>query len=87
MLGSRSRFSPVTQARLSFSDDMNPEQGLQKQIERYRRMTGEERLAKALELHELACNVAREGIRYQNPGADEVEVERLLRQRLALARQ
>jgi hypothetical protein len=66
---------------------MNPEQGLQKQIERYRRMTGEERLAIALELHELSCNVAREGIRHQNPNADEAEVERLLRQRIALARQ
>jgi hypothetical protein len=66
---------------------MNPEQALQEQIERYRRMTGEERLAIALELHELSCNVAREGIRYQNPYADEAEVERLLRQRLALVRQ
>jgi len=37
-------------------------------------------------LHELSCNVAREGIRQQNPGADEAEVERLLRRRLELAR-
>ena len=51
------------------------------------RMTGEERLAIALELHELSCNVAREGIRHQNPNVDEAEVERLLHQRLALARQ
>ena len=66
---------------------MNPELALQQQIERYRRMTGEQRLAIALELHELSCNVAREGIRHQNPSADEAEVERLLRQRLHLARQ
>lgn len=65
-------------------ENVNPERAVQEQIERYRRMTGEQRLAIALELHELSCNVAREGIRYQNPSADEAEVERLLRQRLHL---
>ncbi len=65
---------------------MNPEGALNEQIERYRRMTGEQRLALALELHELSCNVAREGIRHQNPDADEFEVERLLRQRLERSR-
>lgn len=65
---------------------MNPERALTEQIERYRRMTGEQRLALALELHELSCNVAREGIRQQHPGADDAEVERQLRRRLELAR-
>jgi len=65
---------------------MDPERALQEQIERYRCMTGEQRLAIALELHELSCNIAREGIRHQNPNADEAEVERLLHQRLQLAR-
>jgi hypothetical protein len=64
---------------------VNPDRALQEQIERYRRMTGEQRLAIALELHELSCNVAREGIRHQHPGADEAEVERLLRERIKLA--
>jgi hypothetical protein len=59
---------------------------LEKQIERYRSMTGEQRLAVALELHELSCDIAREGIRRQNPQADAAEVERLLRHRLELAR-
>jgi len=58
---------------------------LDKQIERYRQMTGEQRLKIASDLHTLSCNVAREGIRRQNPNADEAEVERLLRWRLALA--
>jgi len=49
-------------------------------------MTGEQRLRIALELHELSCEMARVGIRRQNPGAEEEEVERLLRQRLGLAR-
>ena len=59
---------------------------LDKQIERYRAMTGEQRLAVALELHEMSCDIAREGIRRQHPDAEPAEVERLLRQRLALVR-
>ena len=71
---------------LTVSESMNPERALQEQIQRYQRMTGEQRLGIALELHELSCNVAREGIRYQNPNADEAEVERRLHHRLRLAR-
>ncbi len=63
---------------------MKPEDALQEQIRRYRQMTGEQRLALALSLHEFSCNVAREGIRHQHPKADEAEVDRLLRQRLRL---
>ncbi len=65
---------------------MNAATALEKQIERYRQMTGEQRLAVALELHEMSCDIAREGIRRQHPKADGVEVERLLRHRLELAR-
>ena len=49
-------------------------------------MTGEQRLAVALDLHELSCDVAREGIRHQHPEADADEVERLLRRRIELSR-
>lgn len=65
---------------------MNPNHALDEQIARYRRMTGEQRLAIALELHEMSCGIAREGIRRQHPRADAAEVERLLRHRLELAR-
>jgi hypothetical protein len=65
---------------------MTAETASNKQIERYRQMTGEQRLAIALELHEMSCNIAREGIRRQNPNADAAEVERLLRRRIELAR-
>ena len=65
---------------------MNAEAASEMQIERYRRMTGEQRLAVALELHELSCEIAREGIRRQHPEADAAEIERLLRQRIELAR-
>ena len=65
---------------------MSPQVALDFQIERYRKMSGEERLGIALDLHELSCDVAREGIRAQHPEADDAEVERRLRQRLELAR-
>jgi len=60
---------------------------LERQILIYRRMTGEQRLAVALDLHELSCDVARGGIRRQHPEADADEVERLLRRRIELARE
>jgi hypothetical protein len=59
---------------------------LEKQIRHYRRMSGEQRLAVALDLHEMSCDVAREGIRRQHPEAGADEIERLLRRRLELAR-
>jgi hypothetical protein len=65
---------------------MSPQAALDFQIERYREMSGEERLAIALDLHELSCDIAREGIRTQHPDADDVQVEQFLRWRLELAR-
>lgn len=64
---------------------MTPEQALEKQIERYRAMTCDERIGIALRLHELASEMARTGIRAQHPDADECEVERLLHERRRLA--
>ena len=40
-------------------------------------------IQRLLELHDLACDVARAGIRAQYPDADDQEVERRLRQRIA----
>ena len=65
---------------------MNATTALDKQIEQYRRMTGEQRLSVALELHEMSCDISREGIRRQHPKADAAEVELLLHRRLELAR-
>ena len=59
---------------------------LERQLDAYRRMTGEERLAIALRLHEFACAVAREGIRHQYPQASLEEVEEHLKERLRLVR-
>jgi len=66
---------------------MTPEAALERQIELYRAMTGEQRLKIALDLHEFACNVAREGIRRQFPTATPEEVEGELRRRIELGRQ
>jgi len=65
---------------------MTAAMALSKQIERYRQMTGEQRLKIALDLHEMSCNIARAGIRRQHPEANETEVENFLRARLQLAR-
>jgi hypothetical protein len=48
-------------------------------------MSGEQRLAIALDLHELACDVARAGIRRQYPEASPEEVENHLRRRIQLS--
>ena len=64
---------------------MNPTDALETQLEIYRQMTDEERLAIALRLHELACDMAREGIRDQYPQATREEVEGHLRRRIELA--
>ena len=64
---------------------MTPEAALEAQLNRYREMTREERVGIALRLHELACEMARLGIRRQHPQATAVEVESLLRERIQLA--
>ena len=66
---------------------MTPELALARQIERYRQMSGEQRLQIALNLHALSCQIARDGIRSQFPTADEEEIDRRLRERIALSRQ
>jgi hypothetical protein len=71
---------------MDYGTVMNAAKALEEQIKRYRGMTGEQRLALAMELHELSCQVAREGIRHQHPQASPAEVERLLHRRLELAR-
>jgi hypothetical protein len=64
---------------------VTPQAALETQINRYRSMTREERVAIALRLHELACEMARLGIRRQHSNATPAEVEELLRRRLELA--
>ena len=64
---------------------MTPEAALEMQIERYRQMTGDERLMIGLRLHELSCEVARDGIRAQDPGLTREQVEEKLRARIRLA--
>ncbi len=66
---------------------MTPEAALARQIERYRNMSGQQRLQIALDLHEFACELARAGIRRQFPEAQPSEIERQLRRRIELSRQ
>lgn len=66
---------------------MTPDDALAKQIELYRRMTCEQRLKIALDLHTLACNLSRAGIRRRFPTATEEEIELQLRKRIERARE
>jgi len=66
---------------------MTAEVALDKQIARYRQMKGEERLSIALNLHEMACDIAREGIRHQHPRADAATIEQPLQARIKLLRE
>ena len=63
---------------------MSPELAEQKQIEAYRAMSGEERLAIGLRLHELACEIARESVRSRFPTATPEEIEDKVRERLSI---
>lgn len=58
---------------------MIPEAATEMQMERYRQMTGEERLRFGFLLHELGCGVARLHISLNYPQADWVIVEQLRR--------
>jgi len=69
---------------LGYYKAVNASTAIQRQIEHYRQMTGEQRLAIALDLHEMACDLAREGIRRQHPDATSQEIEHLLQGRLKL---
>ena len=64
---------------------MSPELAEQKQLDAYRVMSGEQRLAIGLRLHELSCEIARESIRSRFPAATSVEIEEKLRDRIRLA--
>lgn len=64
---------------------MDPQAALDRQIEIYRAMTGEERLLIGLRLHEMSCEIARAGIRDRYPHASPQEVEQHLRARIQMA--
>lgn len=57
-----------------------------RRILRARAMSPGEKMLSGANLFEMGCEITRAGIRAQHPGADEAEVERILRDRLALSR-
>ncbi|TWU34905.1 hypothetical protein [Novipirellula artificiosorum] len=64
---------------------MTPTEFTQQQIQRYRQMTGEQRLLIALNLHEMSCEIARDGIRGRYPDATSELIESKLHERLRQA--
>lgn len=63
---------------------MYPEDGLRMQIEAYRGMTPQERLAISFRLHELTKTLVRQGIKHQHPDWDAEQVEKEVVRRFAL---
>ena len=55
-------------------------------VRRAREMSPEEKLLAGPRLFDFGCRIMTDGIRHQNPGITEEEVERLLQQRLDLGR-
>lgn len=64
---------------------MTPEEGLQKQIEIYRRMTGQQRLQIACELSDLTRDLVRSNVRNYHPDWTDQQVEQEVVRRFALA--
>jgi len=64
---------------------MTPKQFRRRQIEKYRDMSGDERLLIGLQLHQLSCEIARDAIRARFPAASPSQIEEKLTQRLRLA--
>jgi hypothetical protein len=54
-------------------------------IQALRRMTGEQRLAMALEMWKTACEITRTGIRAQHPEFSSDEIQRELARRIMIA--
>ena len=53
---------------------------------RARAMPIDQKFLAGAELFESACRLTCDGIRHQNPGIDEAQVQQILRERLALRR-
>jgi hypothetical protein len=64
---------------------VTPQEGLQMQLEAYRRMTPQERLQIAFDLYETARALVRAGVRHQNPDWNEHQVEQEVVRRFRLA--
>ena len=60
-------------------------EGLEKQIEIYRRMLPQQRLQIGFDLYDLARDLVRAGIRHQHADWDEDQVEREVTRRFRLA--
>ena len=58
----------------------------QKRIEIYRKMTPQQRIEEAIQLTDLTYEIMKEGIRHQNPEADEKIIQKLAFERLQVCR-
>ncbi|MEZ6120118.1 MAG: hypothetical protein R3C28_26600 [Pirellulaceae bacterium] len=63
---------------------MTPDEMSMRQIDAYRKMTGEQRLRIGLGLFEASCDVTRQQIRNRFPELTNDEVEQRLKQRIRI---
>jgi hypothetical protein len=83
--------APVRMSLLADWRRMEPTPGLidtlfRDKVRAARAMTPQDRVLAGPRMFEIACEIAKAGIRHQHPDADEERVLQLLRQRLAWAR-
>jgi hypothetical protein len=65
---------------------MTPQEGLRRQIEIYRGMTGTERLEICFRLRDLTRALVQQGVRHQHPEWSDSQVDREVLRRFTLAR-
>ena len=58
----------------------------QHRIEIYKKVTPEQRIDEAIKLGDITYEIMKEGIRNQNPGADEDTIQRLAVERMNVCR-
>jgi hypothetical protein len=71
---------------MDVTHDIKPRPNRERYIETLRRMSPEQRLAKALELSELSRSLMRQGLRERHPAATEAEIHVLYLERLERCR-
>lgn len=58
----------------------------QKRVEIYKKMTPQQRIEEAIQLTDLTYEIMKEGIRNQNPDADEDTIQKLAFERIRICR-
>lgn len=58
----------------------------QSRIEIYKKMTPEQKIEEAIKLSDITYEIMKEGVRHQNPNADEETIQKLAFERMQICR-